>query len=97
VAITELDVTLAGAGGGQLGGRRGQPPPAPTAEALEAQAEAYGRLFALFVRHREAIDRVTFWGLHDRRSWRSGLSPLAFDRDGRPKPAFDAIVAAAPR
>ena len=99
VAITELDVTLTGAGGGQLGrGRgRGTPPPPPTAEALQAQAEAYGKLFAIFVRHRDAIDRVTFWGLHDRRSWRSGLSPLAFDREGRPKPALDAIVAAAPR
>jgi GH35 family endo-1,4-beta-xylanase len=97
VAITELDVTLSGAGGGQLGrGRRGTPPPTPTPEALQAQADAYGRLFAIFVRHRDAIDRVTFWGLHDRRSWRSFASPLAFDREGRPKPALDAILAAAP-
>jgi GH35 family endo-1,4-beta-xylanase len=97
VAITELDVTLAGAGGGQLGGGRGTPPPPPTAEALQAQAEVYGKLFALFVKHRNAIDRVTFWGLHDRRSWRSGQSPLAFDREGRPKPALDAIIGAVSR
>jgi GH35 family endo-1,4-beta-xylanase len=99
VAITELDVTLTGAGGGQFGGGagRGTPPPPPTAEALQAQADAYGKLFAIFVRHRDAIDRVTFWGLHDRRSWRAGQSPLAFDRDGRPKPALDAIIAAAPK
>jgi GH35 family endo-1,4-beta-xylanase len=98
VAITELDVTLTGAGGGQLGGRgRGEPPPAPTPEALQAQADAYGKLFALFVKHRDAIDRVTFWGLHDRRSWRSGQSPLAFDREGRPKPALEAIIGAAPK
>lgn len=98
VAITELDVTLTGAGGGQFGGGRGRgtPPPPPTAEALQAQADAYGQLFAIFVRHREAIDRVTFWGLHDRRSWRSGSSPLPFDREGHPKPALDAILAAAP-
>jgi GH35 family endo-1,4-beta-xylanase len=96
VAITELDVTLAGAGGGQLGrGARGTPPPAPTPEALQAQAEAYAKLFAIFVRHRDVVDRVTFWGLHDRRSWRSFQSPLAFDREGRPKPALDAIIAAA--
>ena len=50
-----------------------------------------------FERYRDAVNRVTFWGLHDRRSWRSGQSPLAFDRDGRPKPALDAIVAAAPK
>ena len=96
VAITELDVTLTGAGGGQLGGGgRGTPPPPPTAEQLQAQAEAYGKLFAIFVKHRDAIDRVTFWGLHDRRSWRSGQSPLPFDREGKAKPALDAIVAAA--
>ena len=97
VAITELDVTLAGAGGGQLGGGgRGAPPPPPSSEALQAQAEAYGTLFKIFVRQRDAIDRVTFWGLHDRRSWRSAQSPLPFDRDGHPKPALDAIIAAAP-
>jgi GH35 family endo-1,4-beta-xylanase len=98
VAISELDVTLAGAGGGQLrGGGRGVPPPPPTAEALQAQAEANGKLFAIFVKHRDTIDRVTFWGLHDRRSWRSGQSPLAFDREGQPKPALAAIIAAAPK
>ena len=97
VAISELDVTLTGAGGGQLGGPgRGAPPPAPTDEQLAAQAEAYGKLFAIFVKHRDAIGRVTFWGLHDRRSWRSFQSPLAFDREGRPKPALAAILAAAP-
>ena len=80
--------------------RRGRPrhaPPPPTAEQLQAQAEAYAKLFGIFVKHRDAVDRVTFWGLHDRRSWRSGQSPLAFDRDGKPKPALDAIVAAAPK
>jgi len=98
VAITELDVTLSGAGGGQLGGGgRGTPPPPPTPEQLQAQAEAYAKLFGIFVKHRDAVDRVTFWGLHDRRSWRSAQSPLAFDRDGKPKPALDAIVAAAPK
>lgn len=96
VAITELDITLTGAGGGQLGGPgRGAPPPAPTPEQLQAQAEAYGKVFAIFVRHRDAIDRVTFWGLHDRRSWRAGQSPLPFDREGQPKAALDAIIAAA--
>ena len=97
VAITELDVTLAGAGGGQLGGPRGAAPAPPTPEALQAQAEAYGKLFGIFVKHRDAIDRVTLWGLHDRRSWRAGQSPLPFDREGKPKPAVDAIVNAAPR
>lgn len=96
VAITELDVTMSGAGGGQLGrGRgRGSSEP-PSAEALAAQADAYGRLFAIFLKHRDAIDRVTFWGLNDRRSWRRGQNPLVFDGNNQPKPALQAIIDAA--
>ena len=96
VAITELDVTLAGAGGGQLGGGRGAAPASPpTPEALQRQSDAYTKLFAIFVKHRDVIDRVTFWGLNDRRSWRAGQSPLIFGRDNQPKPALQAIVDAA--
>jgi GH35 family endo-1,4-beta-xylanase len=73
------------------GGQRGNATP-PSAEALAAQADAYARLFALFVKHRDAIDRVTFWGLHDRRSWRRGQNPLVFDADSQPKPALQAII-----
>ena len=91
VAITELDLTITGAGGGQLGAQRGNPVP-PTPEALAAQAEVYAKLFALFVKHRDAIDRVTFWGLNDRRSWRRGQNPLVFDAENQPKPALQAIV-----
>src|SRR5262245_28547229 len=93
VAITELDLTMTGAGGGQLGqgGQRGAAVP-PTPEALAAQADAYAKLFGLFVKHRDAIDRVTFWGLNDRRSWRRGQNPLFFDGDNQPKPALQAIV-----
>jgi GH35 family endo-1,4-beta-xylanase len=93
VAITELDLTMAGEGGGQLGrGGRGRGAAAPpSAEMLEAQAAAYAKLFALFLRHEDVIDRVTFWGLHDGRSWRGGQHPLAFDRASQPKPALEAI------
>jgi len=92
VAISELDLTMAGAGGGQLGqGQRGQTAP-PSPEALAAQADAYGKLFALFKKHRDAIDRITFWGLNDSRSWRRGQNPLVFDAANQPKPALQAIV-----
>jgi GH35 family endo-1,4-beta-xylanase len=97
VAITELDVTLTGAGDGQLGrGQRGNTTP-PEPEALAAQAEAYGKLFALFARHRDALDRVTFWGLHDARSWRRGQNPLVFDANSQPKPALQTIINSLPR
>ena len=92
VAITELDITLAGAGGGQLGGARGAAAAPPTAEMLQAQADAYGKLFALFLRHKDVINRVTFWGLNDRRSWRAGQSPLIFDGQNQAKPALAAIA-----
>jgi endo-1,4-beta-xylanase len=51
------------------------------------------------VKHAPHIDRVTFWGVDDGDSWLNnwpvrGRSnyPLLFDRNGAPKPAFDAVV-----
>jgi len=98
VAITELDLTIAGDGGGQLGrGARGRDVAPPTSESLQAQANAYAKLFAIFLKHRDVINRVTFWGLNDRRSWRAGQSPLVFDRENQPKPALQAILSVAAR
>ena len=98
VSITELDITLAGTGGGQLGrGQGGAATPPPTPEALATQAELFTRLFTLFVKHRDVIDRVTFWGLNDRRSWRRGQSPLVFDGENQAKPALQAIITAVSR
>jgi GH35 family endo-1,4-beta-xylanase len=96
VAITELDVSVTGTGGGQLGpGQAAAAPPSP--DLLAAQADAYAKLFTIFVKHRAAIDRVTFWGLNDRRSWRRTRFPLVFDADYQPKPALQAIVDAVTR
>jgi GH35 family endo-1,4-beta-xylanase len=95
VSITELDVTIRGATGGQLGrgrfGRRSEP---ATPEDLKAQADAYAKLFRILIKHKDSIERVTFWGLSDRRTWRFGQHPLIFDAENRPKPAYDAIVEA---
>ncbi len=94
VSISELDVTIGGASGGQfsrgIGGGRRNTPASP--EQLQSQAEAYARLFSIFVKHKDVIDRVTFWGLSDRRTWRFGESPLIFDANNQPKPAYAAIV-----
>jgi GH35 family endo-1,4-beta-xylanase len=96
VSITELDVTIRGAAGGQFdpgfGGRGpgGGEPPAP--QDLKAQADAYARLFSTFIKHKDAVERVTFWGLSDRRTWRTGQHPLIFDSDNQRKPAYAAIV-----
>ena len=96
VSVTELDVTIRGASGGQFGrgfgGRRfgGGSPPSP--QDLEAQADDYAKLFSIFIKHKDAIQRVTFWGLSDRRTWRHGQHPLIFDSNNQRKPAYGAIV-----
>jgi GH35 family endo-1,4-beta-xylanase len=94
VSVTELDVTIRGSSGGQFGrrfGRRREITP-PSGEDLKNQAEAYAKLFAIFKKHEDEIERVTFWGLHDRRTWRFGQHPLLFDGERQPKPAYKAIV-----
>ncbi len=96
IAITELDVSVTGTGGGQLGRGQAAAEP-PSAELLAAQADAYAKLFTIFVKHRAAIDRVTFWGLSDRRSWRRTRYPLVFDADYQAKPALKAIIDAVTR
>lgn len=96
VAISELDVTIAGASGGQLdppgGGRGRREVRPPTPEELQAQADAYAKLFAIFIKHKDTIERVTFWGLNDRRTWRYGQHPLLFDAENKPKSAFKAVI-----
>jgi GH35 family endo-1,4-beta-xylanase/enterochelin esterase-like enzyme len=96
VSITELDVTIRGASGGQFGGGFGRRAPRAStpasAEDLDQQAKDYARLFAIFAKHKDFIERITFWGLHDRRTWRQGQHPLILDANGRPKPAYAAIV-----
>ena len=99
VSISELDVTIRGASGGQFGGRGGfggfgrRGPLTPAApQDLAAQADAYARLFSIFAKHKDTIERVTFWGLSDRRTWRFGQHPLIFDENNQRKPAYVAIV-----
>jgi endo-1,4-beta-xylanase len=64
-------------------------------------ARRYADIFAVYLAHRDAITRVTFWGVTDAGSWLNGWPipgrtsyPLLFDRQGSPKPAFDAVLAA---
>jgi GH35 family endo-1,4-beta-xylanase len=92
VSISELDVTIRGASGGQFGRRRAVEETPASPQDLEAQAQAYARLFAIFARHKDVVERVTFWGLSDGRTWRFGQHPLIFDSDNQRKPAYDAIV-----
>lgn len=52
----------------------------------------YARLFNIFLRHKESIKRVTFWGVSDKQTWRNDWPmkgrtdyPLLFDRENKPK------------
>jgi len=61
----------------------------------QALARRYADIFGIFVKHRDAVSRVTFWGLSDADSWLNrGRTnhPLLWDRQRQPKPAFDAVV-----
>ncbi len=72
------------------------PPPKPlTAEEQRDLAQRYGEIFDVFIKHRAAITRVTFWGLRDSESWRRRGSPLLFDANFQRKPAYDAVIASA--
>ena len=62
-------------------------------------ARRYADLFAVFLKHRAEMSRVTFWGVTDRDSWLNNWPvpgrtsyPLLFDRNGKPKPAFEAVI-----
>lgn len=62
-------------------------------------ADRYAGLFNVFAKHRDKISRVTFWGVNDGQSWLNyrGDSnrqnyPLLFDRQNKPKKAFEAVI-----
>jgi endo-1,4-beta-xylanase len=107
VVITELDVDVLPrrVRGADVSAReRGAADPYTAglpADVAEAQARYYERVFRAALTHPGAVTRVTFWGSHDGTSWlnswpagRRTNHPLLFDRDRRPKPAFQAVVEA---
>ncbi len=61
----------------------------------EKLAKAYESLFKILIKHRDKVDRVTFWGVSDDASWLNDFPikgrtnyPLLFDRQQQPKPAY---------
>ncbi len=69
------------------------------ADVQQQLADRWAELFGIFYKHRDKIDRVTLWGVHDPMSWKNGYPipnrtnyPLLFNRDYTAKPALEAIL-----
>ncbi|MEN2487822.1 endo-1,4-beta-xylanase [Flavobacterium sp. B11] len=109
VAFTELDITvlpnpwdLKGADVNQKfeGNAKMNPYPEKLPDSIQNKlAERYESIFKLFLKHKDKISRVTFWGVHDGQSWLNDWPikgrtnyPLPFDKDLKHKPAYDSIL-----
>jgi endo-1,4-beta-xylanase len=65
----------------------------------KALSQRYADLFALYLKYKDTVTRVTFWGVTDRYSWLNNFPaagrtnyPMLFDREGKTKPAYDAVI-----
>jgi endo-1,4-beta-xylanase len=70
----------------------------PEAISNKWNKQMYG-YFAMLLRHRGQIGRVTLWGLSDKQSWKNDWPipgrkdfPLLFDRNNQPKPVVKEII-----
>jgi endo-1,4-beta-xylanase len=112
VAFTELDITvlpnpwdLKGADVKQsfddfIGDAKMNPYPTALPDSVQQQlAKRYDDLFKVFLKHKDKISRVTFWGVNDGHSWLNDWPikkrtnyPLFFDREFMPKPAYQSVI-----
>ena len=61
--------------------------------------DRYTQLFEILLKHRDKIDRVTFWGISDAKTWKNYFPilgrtnyPLLYDRQWQPKPCYKALM-----
>jgi endo-1,4-beta-xylanase len=99
IHITELDVNSAAGGqrttGADVAANASATEGGLVSDADRRLAEAYAGIFRAFLKHRDAVKIVTFWGPNDANSWRASGKPLLFDGNNQPKPAFNAVIAEA--
>lgn len=110
VMFTELDISVLPSPRGQRGADvnqnfQGSAALNPYKDGLpdsvqQKLADAYVSLFKIFLKHRDVISRVTFWGVSDGQSWLNGFPvrgrtnyPLPFDRNFQPKAAYYSLLA----
>ena len=92
---TSADISATSSGGAGL-----NPYTAGLPDAVQQElARRYAELFDIFVKYRASISRVTFWGVTDAGSWLNNFPirgrtnyPMLFDREGKPKAAFFAVM-----
>lgn len=109
VAFTELDITvlpnpwdLKGADVNQNfeGSAKMNPYPESLPDSVQEKlAQRYSDIFKLFLKHKDKISRVTFWGVYDGQSWLNDWPikgrtnyPLLFDAQLKPKKAYNALI-----
>jgi endo-1,4-beta-xylanase len=113
VSFSELDISvlpnprkLVGAEINQnfdnyVGDKKMNPYPTELPDSVQSiLAKRYEDIFKLFLKHKDKIERVTFWGVSDRDSWLNDFPinkrtnyPLLFDRNYQPKKAYNSILA----
>ena len=97
IHITELDVNSAAGGqrglGADIANNAAATQGGLVSDADKKLADAYAGIFRAFVKHRDSVKMITFWGANDAVSWRANGKPLLFDGNDQPKPAFDAVIA----
>jgi len=96
IHVTELDINSAQGGqrgtGADISANAAATQGGLVSEADQKLADAYAGIFRAFVKHRDSVKMVTFWGVNDAVSWRRAGNPLLFDGNNQPKPAFDAVI-----
>ena len=99
IHITELDVNSAAGGqrgfGADVANNAATTQGGLVIDADKKLADAYAGIFRAFLKHRDFVKMVTFWGVNDAVSWRAQGKPLLFDGNDQAKPAFEAVIAEA--
>ena len=96
ISVSELDVLIVtwsefspiGQGTGKQNSIKGE----KRTKGLEKQADLYGQYFKVYLEFSDIIERVSFWGVTDDKSWRSAGLPLLFDPDGKAKDAYYKVI-----